>query len=94
MGDYDLIRPEMIRALRRYADEKIETGGFLRAVLENDLKGAVDAADWGNRAALSQFVIYCFNKIPAVSWGSPAKVEKWLEKGREERASHYGKAES
>lgn len=68
----------LLEGLRKYADDRIPTGGFLRAVLENNLKEAVQAADIHSQLALCAVVSYCYNHIPADSWGSPEKVNEWL----------------
>lgn len=75
-----MIKPEIIRAIRRYADEHVATGGFLRAVLSNDLREAIWRADDENKAALPEIVWYCFWQIPGNCWGSPEAVKAWLEK--------------
>ena len=71
---------DIIETLERYATHRIPTGGFLHAVLENDLKAACERADNINRGRLFEIVSYCYNNLPAVSWGSPEKVQKWLER--------------
>lgn len=67
-----------MRGLRQYADDHQPVGGFLTAVLSNDLKGAFGRADENNRAAMFDIVSYCYNDIPSECWGSPEKVEAWL----------------
>jgi hypothetical protein len=64
--------------LRRYAENRIPPGGFLRAVLENNLREAVGRADLANQAALIEIVKVIYNELPAECWGSPEKVEAWL----------------
>ena len=72
--------PERTKAaIDRYVNDHTPVGGFLTAVLSNDLKGAVGQADEENRAALFSIVGYCYHEIPSECWGSPAKVEAWLE---------------
>lgn len=68
----------LLEGLRRYADGRVPTGGFLRAVLENNLKEAVQAADIESQRSLCAVVAYCYNSIPSASWGSPEKVNEWL----------------
>jgi len=65
-------------ALRRYANDHIQPGGFLTAVLSNDLKEAFGRADDENLVTLFEIVKYCYNELPANCWGSPEKVSKWL----------------
>lgn len=64
--------------LRRYVDERVETGAFLRAVLENDLKEAVTRGDTDSMEGLTCVVGYLFNQAPESCWGSKEAVKKWL----------------
>ena len=80
---YSGIKPSTMAAIRRYADHHTPTGGFLRAVLSNNLVEAVGMADEENLKALPVIVRYCYNEIPGNCWGSEQYVEKWLEQGRE-----------
>lgn len=73
------ITQEIIDSLERYVQHRIPTGGFLEAVLRNDLKGACMRADMANRHILFGIVSYIYNEIPSGSWGSPERVGKWLE---------------
>lgn len=68
--------------MKLYLEHGIEPGGFMLAVLTNDLKGAVGRADHINMKYLTNIVAYCYNDIPSDSWGSPEKVEAWLNKFR------------
>lgn len=68
-----------VESINRYVEHKIEPGGFVRAVLENDLKNAFGRADAHNRHNLYDIVSYCYNEIPMTCWGSPEAVKKWLE---------------
>jgi len=79
-----MIKQETIDGIRRYADKGIPTGGFLHAVLSNNLCESFDRADTENRAALHEIIHYIYHNIPADSWGSTAKVEAWLKAKREE----------
>jgi len=65
-------------ALDRYVKDRISTGGFLRAVLENDLKEAFGRADEDAVAQMKDIVMYCYNELPSNCWGSPEKVTSWL----------------
>lgn len=65
-------------AVRRYALEHLPGGGFLMAVLRNDLAGAVRRADSTNREALTRWVEFVYTFLPAQSHGSPDAVKKWL----------------
>jgi hypothetical protein len=71
--------PDALRGgLERYIKGRIRCGDFLNAVLENDLRNAVNHADEGNRNALPAIVSYLYNEIPSVAWGSKQRVKDWL----------------
>ncbi len=79
--------PENIKgALDRYVNDGIRTGGFLYAVLTNDLFGALGRADIGNRINLFEICSYIHNELPMMSWGSKEKVKEWLDKFKEKEA--------
>lgn len=75
-----LIDNKLREALGRYVQDGIETGGFLRAVLENDLMEAANRADQINREELADIVQWVNDYCPPESWGSKAEVEAWLAK--------------
>ena len=80
-------------AIDAYVTHRRPVGHFILTVQENNLTGAFGAADKDNRAALFEIVKYCWNEIPAICWGSPTKVEKWLvrmQPCREDDAPNYG----
>ena len=66
-------------AIDRYVEAHRPVGGFLAAVLSNDLAYSFWRADQENRANLFDIVVYCWNEIPAPCWGSPQKVKAWLQ---------------
>lgn len=57
-------------------------GGFLTAVLKNDLAEACGRADYQNAVMLWQIVSYIWNELPAACWGSPQPVDAWLERAK------------
>lgn len=65
-------------SLKLYVEKKIPTGGFLEAVLSNDLCDAIGRADAENARQLKEIVVYIYNEIPSTCWGSREKVKKWL----------------
>lgn len=77
------VRQDVKDSLSRWIDHGLEPGGFLMAVLRNDLKGALSRADSYNRASLYQIVQYCYAEIPSACWGSSDKVEQWYLSFRE-----------
>lgn len=64
--------------LERYVQNKIPTGGFLKAVLENDLVQAFGRADDINKYRIGEIIEYIYNELPSLCWGSPEKVQNWL----------------
>ena len=80
-----MIRPETIESIKAYMETGRPTGGFLYAVLTNDMTEALFRADIENREALYDIVSYIYNNIPGDAWGSPTKVEMWMKKKQEER---------
>lgn len=81
MISYDLIPEQVLLSLRAYADHHLETGGFLRSVLANDLMESVGRADHDSLVALPSICSYVYNEIPGACHGSPEKVAAWI-KGR------------
>lgn len=75
-------RAEMVSALNRYAQMRCPVGGFLTALLSNDLKEACGRADDDNLHNIPALVAYCYNELPSPCWGSPEKVANWLNAGR------------
>lgn len=66
--------PERIkRSIDAYVTHRQPVGGFLQAVLSNQLFEAVGRADNESMAALREIIQYIYNEIPAKSWGSPLK---------------------
>ncbi len=61
-----------------YVEDRRPTGGFLRAVLENDLVTAIGRADSGAIQNIRSIVNYIYNEIPGSCWGDKIKVKKWL----------------
>ena len=63
--------------IRNYIETGRPMGGFLTAVFENNLFGAVGKADLENRRDLTKLVIWIYNNAPMGCWGSPKKVSEW-----------------
>lgn len=65
--------------INRYVYDRIVPGGFLHAVLENDLQGACNSADPVNQKYIYEIVRYLWNNAPARCWGSKTRVNQWLD---------------
>ena len=72
------MRPDTLRSLELYIDNQVHPGGFLIAVLNNDLKESFARADDANREDLFAIVSWIYCHAPTDCWGSPEKVRAWL----------------
>jgi len=68
-----------------YILEGTPTGGFLYAILTNDLKSACNKADDTNKHRIYEYVRFLFNVAPMNCWGSVENVTKWSEARKQER---------
>lgn len=81
-----------------------DPGDFLRAVLANDLIGAVTMADDLNLPLVAAIAVFCRGRLPHDAWGSSEKVQAWAERrgltgrrtccGREDEAFAFGPCQS
>ena len=76
---YPLAPVRILDAIRRFADTHTPTGGFLNAVLENNLSEAVGRADTASQIGLFDIVRYVHWEIPGDCHGSREKVTAWLD---------------
>jgi len=74
---YDRISQYVKNALDEWGKTGHPVGGFLSAVLSNNLSEAVGRADLENLWAIPAIVAYLYNEVPGACWGSPAKVKAW-----------------
>jgi len=65
-------------ALKKYVEQKIPTGGFLFAILTNNLFEAASKADIKNTNKLFDICNFIYNEIPSDCWGTKDKVENWI----------------
>lgn len=72
------------RAIDLHAKKGCPCGQFVTAVLENNLREAINRADKNSLDALVEIVQYCHWEIPGNSWGSKEKVTAWIELGGDE----------
>lgn len=76
-----LLPAHCVNGMIAYFDERRPTGGFLAAVLANDLIGAFAHADDTNKVRLHDYAMWLYNYAPSRStgaWGSYEAVQKWL----------------
>jgi hypothetical protein len=80
--DWRTIPDYMRDGIKMYIERGIaHPGGFLTAIIQNDLKEAVRRADDTNRRLLANYVDFFYNYAPIDCWGSPDKMAKWIERG-------------
>jgi len=65
--------------LRRYWEEHLPPGSFLRSVLENNLIGTVATATREDLMSLPHLVAYVYEEAPPSSYGSRRAVKRWVE---------------
>lgn len=75
------VPPNVYEAVKRYVEQGIEPGGFVRACLENNLQMAVTRADDKNKEYLQSICWMLTSAVPSVSVGSESKVRAWLDGG-------------
>ncbi len=63
--------------MERYLHDGILPGGFLRAVLCNDLKEALSRADDRSVMELPGIVSWLYSTAPMDCWGSPEAMNNW-----------------
>jgi len=85
MEDYiQKIPPAIKTSLDLYVEKGRSTGHFLKAVLSNNLTGAVGHGDENSMAALKHIVMYMYNEMPASCWGDSTAVKNWIANGGRE----------
>jgi len=77
-NSYDRLPEAMREHARAYVERHQPVGGFLTAVLSNDLVNAIGRADAENVLYMAEWAMWLWNDIPAPCWGSPEKVRAWL----------------
>ena len=75
-----------VDGLINYISDRIPPGGFLEALLSNDLAEACGRADEINKHRLYEYMTFLYNHAPGLCWGNPGRVYKWLDRESEEKA--------
>jgi len=73
----ELIPPHMRDAVIHYVCDGVPPGGFLTALLSNDLMGAFGKADSTNIDNMKNWVIFIYNYLPQNSHGSAENIIDW-----------------
>ncbi len=80
MEAYDQLPEHFRGGMKRYIEHGIPPGGFLRACLENDLRGAFRSAD--NPANMESVSMWIYLECPCSLQGSAEKVAAWIKENR------------
>ena len=72
------VNSDIIHSLELYLNHKRPVGGFLNAVLENNLTEAFARADSSNSANMKNIVGYVYNNLPYHAWGTKERVAAWM----------------
>lgn len=78
MISYDLLPEHMRDGARRYVEHHIRPGGFLQAMLADNLPRALACADEENAASVGRWQRWLVEECPPEAWGSVEKMESWL----------------
>ena len=70
--------------MSNHTDPTVHLNGTSReSLVQHSLVEAINQADPQSLRGLRDIVGYCYWEIPSPCWGSPAKIEAWLEQGSE-----------
>ena len=73
----NLIEPRFKESIDAWVKDGRPTGGFLEAVLRNDLKEAIGRADSNALDNIPHIVSYLYNDCPSGCWGSNSNYTEW-----------------
>ena len=77
-GEYAAIPKDMQEGMTQYVENRTEPGGFLSAVIRNDLLDAACRADKHNLLLIKEYAQWFYNVAPSGCAGSPEKMRAWL----------------
>lgn len=83
--DFSVIPERIMNNLLAYVKGEEAPGGFLFAVLSNDLFQAIGRADNEMKPLIPLLVHYIHWNVPGGCHGSPEHVKRWLEEKRAEK---------
>lgn len=72
------IPPGTLDNIKAYVEKRRSPSNSLRAILYNDLTGAILYADSDNLAAMRHIVALLFHHCPYGCWGTKKRVQEWL----------------
>lgn len=71
----------MIGGVKRYVFNGVPMGDFADKIFRNDFMGAANYADNINLKNLDNWARFMVNALPHMCYGSPEKVDDWMEQG-------------
>lgn len=74
---YACIPSRTRQSIDAWANSARPVGGFLLAILSNNLLAAVNQGDLENLRAIPAIVAYLYNRVPLACWGSESSVHEW-----------------
>lgn len=77
MPNPTLIEPRFKESIDAFVLHGHQPGGFLTAVMTNDLMEAIGRGDDGALANLPHIVSYLYNDVPSGAWGSSDRFRDW-----------------
>lgn len=77
----EMLPAHMRQGMLHYIEQGVPCGGFLSAVLSNNLKEAVVRADSTNQRAIVDYVQFLVWYAPAICHGSPERYDAWVSGG-------------
>lgn len=83
---------ELKASIDAYVETGRPTGGFLEAVIDNDLMQAFGRADDSSIAALPAIIGYLYNEVDSRCWGRKGAFANWVMYKKEERETHGNEA--
>lgn len=84
----------MLVPLNRYIEHGIQPGGFLQAVIDNDLREAAGLAEGNDLLFLTDCVRHLYANAPINTWGSPFIVLEWVRLKRLRRENIVSEGET
>jgi len=79
--NYGKLPAHMQESARRYVEDGADVGGFLTALLSNNLLETYGKADSANIKAIPAWLAFLYWEAPSTCWGSVAKVKGWQKNG-------------
>ena len=71
------VPPHIHESIRLWITKGHPLGHFLKAVIENDLRSAMNRADPQNRLKLYDIIRFFTNHAPAMCWGYTGATKAW-----------------